>query len=414
MVENIIGLLKEIWFLLNAMSPYLLFGFLIAGILHVFIAKEKIYSHFSKNNFSSILKAALFGIPLPLCSCGVIPVAAHLRNEGAGKSATLTFLVSTPTTGFDSILATYSLLGPVFTIIRPIAAFFGGLLAGTINNVVDKEKEKQIKKIFSCSVCDIETPHGHTLFEKIRTIIQYGFFDLIRDTWKWLVIGILIGGVISFFVPTSIIEKFLSISLISYPLMILLSIPMYVCATGSIPIAASLILKGMSPGAGLVFLIAGPATNTATLSFVRGKLGKKAFYIYISSIVITAFLFGAIVDFIWHASGRNVRLIGYEMSMLPAWVNISSSILLLLLIVRTFFMKKQQKIGGEGLLFKVPDVSCEHCVKTIVSSVKKVKNVQDVHVNIKTKEVEVIGTAQKKDIISAIEKAGYTVEKEKK
>ena len=402
-------LLKAIWYLLNEMAPYLLFGFLIAGFLHILISKEKIYKHFAENNLSSIIKASLFGIPLPLCSCGVIPVAAHLRKQGAGKSSTMSFLISTPTTGVDSILATYALLGPLFAVIRPIAAFFGGVSGGIINNLFTQKKEKKkITKNFSCVVCEIDTPHVHTWKEKIKVMLKYGFFDLIESTWKWLMIGIIAGGLISFLVPDNLIGQYLGNSYIAYTLMILIAIPMYVCATGSIPIAASLILKGMTPGAGLVFLIAGPATNTATLSFVAGKLGKRSLVIYLLIIIITALLFGLLIDYIWIDSGKNIKLLGSHMKMLPGWVKTSSSILLLILILKAIFHKHGKKITGVGMVFKVPDMSCKNCVKTLNSALNKVKGTEDVHIDLKKKQVEVLGNVSKGPIISAIKKAGYT------
>lgn len=339
MFYYITGLFKEIWSLLNEMSFYLLLGFFIAGILNIIISREKIYKHFSKHDLLSIIKASLFGVPLPLCSCGVIPVAAHLRKQGAGKSSTITFLISTPTTGIDSIMATYSLLGPLFAIIRPIAAFFGGILGGVITNFTEKKDEKQIPESSSCTMCEIDTPHTHSLFEKIKLMFTYGFLNLIEDIWKWLAIGIIIGGGISFFIPQSIIEQYLGNSFVAYPLMILIAVPLYVCATGSIPIAAALILKGMSPGAGLVFLIAGPATNAATLSFVAGKLGKKSVFVYLITIIITALLFGLIMDYIWDFSGKDMKLISQGMRMLPEWVKIASSILLTGLILKAVFKK---------------------------------------------------------------------------
>ncbi len=407
---EITELFYEIWCLLNEMAPYLLLGFLIAGILHILISKEKIYKHFAKNNLSSIIKASLFGIPLPLCSCGVIPVAAHLRNQGAGKSSTMSFLISTPTTGVDSILATYALLGPLFAVIRPIAAFFGGISGGVVNNLfVKKTKAKKMTENFSCTVCEIDTPHVHSLKEKIKVILKYGFFDLMESTWKWLVIGIIAGGLISFLVPDdNLIEQYLGNSYIAYPLMILIAIPMYVCATGSIPIAASLILKGMTPGAGLVFLIAGPATNTATLSFVGGKLGKRSLVIYLLTIIITALLFGLLIDQIWVSSGKDINLMGSGMKMLPKWLKTGSSIILILLMLKAMFKKHGKKLTGTGMILMVPDMSCKNCVKTLNTALAKVKGIKDVRIDLKKKQVEVSGDAAKNTIISAIKKAGYT------
>ena len=270
------GVLCEIWSLLAEMAPYLLFGFSIAGILHVLLPGNRIGKYLSGNSLRSIVRASLIGVPLPICSCGVIPVAAHIKKQGAGNAPTLSFLTSTPTTGVDSIMATYALLGPLFAIIRPVCAFFAGTLAG----IMVRFSEKEIKDIEKkenkdpCVICKIDTEHEHTLKEKTKEIFRYAFKVLLQDVGKWLVIGIVTGGMISYFISTDFIERYLGNPFLAYPIMFLIAIPLYVCATGSIPIAASLILKGMSPGAGLVFLIAGPATNTATLSFVGGNVPR--------------------------------------------------------------------------------------------------------------------------------------------
>jgi len=349
MLNLLLGLFSEIWKLLLEMSPYILFGLLIAGFLYIIIPREKIYHHLAKNNFSAVLKASLFGIPLPLCSCGVIPVAAYLRKEGAGKGSTLSFLISTPTTGVDSILATYSLMGLLFAIIRPIAAFVAGVFAGIVTNLFDKEKESIINDNSICPICDLETPHSHSLIFKIKTIFKYAFYELVEDFGKWLIIGIAIGGLIAYLVPAKIVEQYLSNQLLAYPLMIAIGLPMYVCATASIPIAAVLIMKGMSPGAGLIFLILGPATNIATLTFVAGKLGKKTLVIYIVTLIVTALLFAIILDLFWQASGKDIKLFTGAGEILPEWLKIISSILLLIFILNTIIFKRKDETDEERI-----------------------------------------------------------------
>ncbi len=408
--EVVTDLLAEIWRLINEMSPYILFGLLIAGLLHITISK-KIYNSFSRNDITSVLKASLFGIPLPLCSCGVIPVAALLKREGAGRGPVMSFLVSTPTTGVDSILATYSLLGPLFAVMRPVAALFTGVFAGLITNLSQKDKEKKYNIDFSCTMCELSSPHTHSFIEKIKKMFKYAFYDLVDDIGKWLIIGIVIGGFIGYFVPSWLIEQYLGNPVLAYFIMLAVGIPMYVCATGSIPIAASLIMKGLTPGAGLVFLIAGPATNTATLSFIGGKLGKKSLVIYLATIVFSAVLFGIIVDWLWSLLGKDINLITGGMEMLPSWLKISSSILLIGLILYTFLKESGEKVEGMGRIFKVPDMECEHCKRTIDSEIKKLDGVENVNINLKTKEVEVIGNIPEEKVISAIENAGYSVEK---
>ena len=410
MMEIIAGLLSEIWRLTNEMSPYILFGLFIAGILHILIPRDKIYNSFSKNNTSAVVKASLFGVPLPLCSCGVIPVAALLRKEGAGKGPVISFLSSTPTTGIDSIFATYALLGPLFAVIRPVNAFFTGIFAGTLTNLMEKDKLVKSDIEFSCSICSTSSPHSHGKGEKIKKMFTYAFFDLVGDIGKWLIIGIVIGGLIGYFVPSWLIEQYLGSPVIAYLLMLVIGIPMYVCATGSIPIAASLIMKGLTPGAGLVFLIVGPATNTATMTFIAGKLGKKPLISYLSAIVISAVLFGILIDWIWMTSGKDMNLISGEMEMLPMWLKVVSSIVLVGLIGLTYFKKEEEEIVGEGKVFRVPDMECEHCKKSIDAEIRKLEGIQDVHINLKTKEVEVVGDAPEEQIFGAIKNAGYNVE----
>jgi len=248
----------EIWL---DMSPYLLLGMMVAGVLHIYLGSNFIRKHMGRG-IKNIVKASLLGVPLPVCSCGVIPIASSLRDDGASKGATLSFLVSTPTTGVDSIFATYSLLGPFFAIFRPLFALFAGIFTGLISQIGEKEEEME--------------KHEHAVVEKrrARDALKYAFIEMPEDIGKWLVVGVVAGGIIAS-IPFNIDAAYPFDMLAA----LLVSLPLYVCATGSIPVAMALIEKGFSPGAALVFLIAGPATNTVTLSFVRYKLGRRSFCI---------------------------------------------------------------------------------------------------------------------------------------
>jgi len=412
------GVLITSWDLLLDMSPYLLLGFLAAGILNFLIPKDKIYKHFAGNNFKASFKAALFGVPLPICSCGVIPVAAYLRDKGAGKGATVSFLASTPTTGIDSILATYSLLGPLFAIIRPVAAFFAGIFGGTLTNITEnspKPKKDLTSQNHSCSTEKASSPG---IMAKIKNVFSYAFFDLVGDVGKWIVLGILIGGAIGFMIPGNVIEKYLGTPWLAYPLMLLVSIPMYICATGSIPIAASLILKGMAPGAGLVFLIAGPATNVATISFTGGKLGKKTLLMYLLSIVTTAVLFGLLLDLIWTLSGKDMSLLTQGMQMLPQVIKTAAALLLSGLLIISLVHKiiikaKGGKLDGNGKIkiYKIPGMTCEHCTKTIRNSVKEIPGIISLNVSLPEKQLKLTGEFDENTLFAAINKAGFKVEK---
>lgn len=422
MIANgLISIITAAWYLLLEMSPYLLFGFLAAGILNVLIPREKIYKHLAGSNLKSILKASIFGVPLPICSCGVIPIAAYLREKGAGKGSTVSFLSSTPTSGVDSVLATYSLLGPLFAVIRPVAALFAGILSGILTNISEGSHKNEISPHpngSSCNTCSADMVHSRGFIAKIKSIFNYAFIVLIGDVGKWIVVGVLIGSIIGFLIPGNIVEKYLGTPILAYPLMLLISIPMYICATGSIPIAASLILKGMTPGAGLVFLIAGPATNAATLLFTGGKLGKKTLFMYLISIMTTALLFGLLLDSIWALSGKSFSLLTGSMQMLPHWLKTVSAVLLSGLMINAFIQKTNlfSKISkfnepGDVTVYKIPDMTCNQCVATIRKALRDIPGIKYLEISLSEKLIKIGGEFEEKDLVRAIESAGFAVEK---
>jgi len=400
--EFLYAILKESVSLWLAMSPYLLLGMFIAGILHVFLGTNIISRHLGGSAFGSIAKATIFGIPLPICSCGVIPVAASLKNEGASRSATLSFLVSTPTTGVDSVLATYSLMGPLFAVFRPVAAFFSGITVGILNRIMNPEKmiEKQEEHDHPP-----QAPH-----RKIKEVFRYGFLELSEDIGKWLLVGMIIGGILTVAIPQDLVIRFLSYPVLHFFIMLILAIPLYVCATGSIPIAAALIQKGFSPGSALVFLIAGPATNAVTLSFVRSKLGKRAFYLYLTSIIIVSLLAGWVFNLIWRGLGGNTGLIAPHGEQLPLALRIITGIILMLFILKGFFRSKEKSVILEHE-FSVNDMTCKHCKMTIEDKLTTLPGVKRVVVNLKKKVVGVDGDTSKENIEQAIRDAGYTPER---
>lgn len=304
----------------NAMAPYILFGLIFAGVLHELIPESLVAKHLGKNSIASVIKATLFGIPLPVCSCGVIPLAASIKKSGASNGATLSFLISTPITGADSILATYGMFGWVFTLYRVITSVIISLIAGIITNLttasesddsqswVRADPSKPLNASFgftnapsknkNCgsSSCGCEEPKAKKRFSFLSAI-RYSFVVL-GDIAKPLLIGLIIGALITVAFPKDLSEILMTYSWLSYLVAVAVAVPMYVCATESLPIAAGLMLAGVSPGAAFVFLSAGPATNTATMSAVKKLLGTKTLYIYIVSISVGSILFGFGLDYL--------------------------------------------------------------------------------------------------------------------
>ena len=249
--------LDDLLELTNEMSPYLLLGFLFAGILSVYLKQQRISKYLGGKNLKSVFNASIFGVPLPLCSCGVIPTGVSLYKNGASKSSTVSFLISTPQTGVDSILVTYSMLGLPFAVIRPVVALLTGLFGGLLNIPYDKEI-----KVKDYDNANKEKENG----SRFINMLKYAFVTFLQDISKWLVIGLLLAALISVLVPDNYFENNFSNPLFGMIMILAVSVPLYVCATGSVPIAAVLLMKGLSPGAALVFLMAGPATNIATLT----------------------------------------------------------------------------------------------------------------------------------------------------
>lgn len=286
--------MKEIFYLINSMAPYLLFGFLLAGIMHAFVPNGIYYRYLGGKSFRSVFNAALLGIPLPLCSCGVIPTAMSLRKEGASKGATLAFLIATPQTGVDSIIATYSLMGLPFALLRPLAALATSLLGGTLMNLFDDERGESTH----VAATQIHGNAGKTFGQKVYSALHYAFVEMIQDIGKWLLIGLVVAGLITVFVPDSFFATFSDKPLLSMLLVLAFAIPMYLCATGSIPIAVALMLKGLSPGTALVLLMAGPAVNFASILVINKVMGKKSLALYLLSIIFGAILFGLGIDYL--------------------------------------------------------------------------------------------------------------------
>jgi len=331
--------------MLTQASFYILFGLLVGGMLRMFLSPAYVAAHLGRGRYSSVFKAALFGIPIPLCSCGVLPAAASLKRQGANNGATTAFLISTPESGLDSISITWALLDPIMTMARPVSAFISAFVAGCAENFFNPpDRDRRLRPDPSCPVddccdgndCPPDTHrHHHGLMEKVWRGIRYAATDLWGELAGWFFAGILLAGLISVAVPDALITRYLGGGVLSMLLMLAFGIPLYICATASTPIAAAFILKGVSPGTALVFLLVGPATNITSLSVLVGLLGKRAVALYLAAIALVAVLCGLAVDAVYLGFGLSATAaVGQAAEVLPGWLTWSATILLLVLSVK--------------------------------------------------------------------------------
>ncbi len=284
-MDILLNILTEIWNVTVAMAPYLLFGFLMAGVLSVLISRDFVRRHLGGHGWIQALKAALIGVPMPICSCGVIPLAASLRKHGASRSATASFLASTPQTGVDSLMVTYALMGWVYAIFRAVVAFVSGILCGiTVGAVSPKNKEEPPTCTDEC--CQPKQTH------LLKRMLSYGFISLPREISRAMVLGIVISGIISGLIPENFFADRMGSSPIAMFVMLLIGIPLYVCSSGSVPIALAFIKAGISPGAALIFLITGPATNAATLTTLWNIIGRKQLVVFLTTLATCALAAG--------------------------------------------------------------------------------------------------------------------------
>ena len=378
--------------MLHAMSPYLLLGFLIAGVLHAFVPSSIYSRYLSGTGWRSVLSAALFGIPLPLCSCGVLPTAVSLRRSGASRAASTSFLIATPQTGVDSIAATYSMMGLPFAILRPVAALVTAMLGGNVVGAI--ERRSSLENTDGCGdTCATAEPLKPTLWGRLVEALRYGFYEMIQNIGRWLVLGLVVATLITVLVPDDFFQTYARWPLLNMVVIVLVAVPMYICATGSIPIAAALMMKGLSPGCALVMLMAGPAANMASMLVISQSFGKKAMWAYLASIVAGAIAFGVVVDY-WpglretfvSAMPHHHGAMSHEMSV--GWLNWVCSLALIVMLVvgmgsnywKSYQIKQNKTIAMKE--FKVRGMMCNHCKATVEKGLAQLEGAEKVTVDL--------------------------------
>ena len=426
--------MREILELVNSMSPYLLLGFTLAGMMHAFVPRAIYSRYLSGNSFRSVLGAAILGIPLPLCSCGVIPTAMSLRKDGASKGATISFLIATPQTGVDSIIATYSLMGLPFALLRPFVALVTALFGGTLANYVDRNDDKEAAAERSCCAKEEKT----TFAQKIKVAANYAYVEMMQDIGRWLVLGLVVAGVITVFVPDSFFSLFADRPFASMLMVLLFAIPMYLCATGSIPIAVALMLKGLSPGTALVLLMAGPAVNVASLLVIGKVMGRRSLFTYLFSIVGCAILFGLGIDYLlpreWFTASLE-KIHSCHSCGEISYFNIVCSIVLALLLANAFIQRYRKgtpsaslvplkqgdnspcsceacSIAPQGITITVKGMNCNHCKSNVEAAIQKIAGVESVEIDLATGRTVIHGNPNKEDVVKGVEALGFSVVEE--
>ncbi len=458
----LVRLLTETWALFFMMAPYLLLGFVLSGFLYVYLPKERLVRHLGKPGLGAVFKAALFGIPLPLCSCGVIPAALSLRKQGASKGATVSFLISTPEIGIDSIMATYSLMGGFLALIRPLCSALTAVITGCAVNLLDRE----------ASAVPGEPVHRHPTPQLFRTprsmrkIISYGLRDHLGGVYRWLLIGLILAAAVTLALPNHIPQEHLSSrqdsvhgdlpfqslgrhaadfltpvpasatgrwvreyllghnELLCMLLMVLIGVPLYICATGSIPLAMSFMQAGLSPGAAFVFLLVGPATNVTTVVMAWRYLGRRCTLIYLTGIISVGLCAGYAINDLapyhgWlslpapsipaHEHGTGAALLGWTCALImagavtgAAWIDLR--------------MAWRARVGGNAgprtVTLPVDGMTCGHCKATVEGALRAIPGVLKAEANVSAQRVELTldGKPPSAEALrAAVEAAGYQV-----
>lgn len=441
MLDTALQFLREAWAVLAEMSPYLLLGFAAAGVLNVLISRRLVEKHLGGEGFLPSLKAATFGVPMPLCSCGVIPVSTELRRSGSGKGPTLAFLIATPQTGVDSILVTWSLMGWVFGLLRPLISLVTGLVGGSIVSLLARRsagsgeaccgsgaghaenhthsEDCSTDEASGDTCCSGSGDHDHDEAPRkhwLVRMVHHGFVELPEDIGKALLVGLLISAVITTFTPEDFFQPVLGGGILAMLAMSVLGIPMYVCATASVPVAAALIARGASPGAALVFLMTGPATNAATIATIWKVMGKSTAAVYLLTVFVCAILAGLGVDLLLAETALASE--ARTMTMVTAWWQHVAGVVLLgilgwAMLGRRFLNEapdEEDEPGEMKMTLAIRGMTCHHCVQAIQRALQGLPRVSRARVDLRDGRAVVAGSdLDPARLVKAVEELGYSV-----
>lgn len=402
-------ILNNLWMMINEFAPFLILGFFISGVLSVYLTVEIVQKYLGSDSLFSVFLASLLGVPLPLCSCGVIPVSAYLSKHGASKGSVTSFLISTPQTGVDSIFITYAMLGPFFAIYRPIIAFFSGVLGGACVHLFDDNKKNIVEENCDDDCCDDQSK------SKIFNIFNYGFVKLPMDIAGPLIFGLVLSSLILVFIPSNYFDMVGS-GFLGMLIMLVVGLPTYVCATASVPIAFALHASGFSMGAVLVFLMSGPATNITTMTVIYKILGRKNLLIYLLSIVICSIGFGLLFDLMF--PGLGIEDNNYSVShILNSNMRIALSLSLIFILFNSlrikYFVSKNGSISSNSNLLYVEGMTCNHCVDSVKKSLSKINGIENIDINLSDGKLTYNSSSDiGENVVGAILSLGYKVKKQ--
>jgi len=404
--------LSHLWQILLELSPSLLLGLFIAGLLHVYLPPGLIHRRLNRPDMASVVRASLIGVPLPLCSCGVIPTALGLRRDGASRGATTAFMISTPQTGVDSILVSAAFLGWPFAVFKLVAAFVTGLIGGgLVNRLLPSDAER-------ASGDGAAAEAGHRP-EGIIGALRYAIVDLLGAIDRWLIVGVLVAALVTTLSPADLFAgQVWAHGLLGMLVVLAISLPLYVCTTASVPIAAALIAAGMPAGSALVFLMAGPATNVATIGAVYRTLGLRVLSLYLGTVVVMSLAFGLMFDQVLSTPAAVAAVHGHGVS----WIAVLSALVLLGLLAwlalrRRVARRAWSAVDASGaatplLTLSVKGMSCQHCVASVRQALEGLDQVEQAEPDLASGQVQVRlrdASADPAALASAVERAGFQV-----
>ena len=405
MLDLVVRFGLSLWQILLELAPSLLLGLFIAGLIHVYVPASAVHRRLSRPDLASTVRASLLGVPLPLCSCGVIPTALGLRKSGASPGATTSFMISTPQTGVDSILVSAAFLGWPFAVFKLVAAFITGVIGGVLVNRFTPAPAATE----AAGATDLD-PAGRD--RGVVGAVRYAVLDLLGAIDLWLIGGILVAALITTLVPANfVVDQPWASGLVGMLVVLAISLPLYVCTTASVPIAASLIAAGMPAGSALVFLMAGPATNVATIGAVYRTLGLRVLGLYLGTVIVMSLGFGLLFDRLLF----DVPAIAGHHEHGANWLGVLSVLVLLALLGLLQWRRRQPASavpadGGDAVVLTVEGMTCQHCVGSVKRTLEAMDTVDEALPDLASGRVRIRGGGfAVPALVRAVEEAGFSV-----